>query len=86
VSGLRVVGLDGVEVVYSFEGDRLLEVLGLFRARVDPRATAEQVRWVLCNPWNSQVEGHQDWLDSAGLAELVDFVDWLWDDTGHGAL
>ena len=58
---------------YTIEQEKLEAVVRRFNDEVDPKATEELVRTELLADWN-EGEEHQDWLDNADVAEIVDWL------------
>lgn len=59
--------------MYTIENEKLQEVVTLFNAQVDPRATDDLVRTEICADWN-EGEEHQAWIDAASPQEIVDWL------------
>ena len=58
---------------YTINENKLKKVTKKFNSDVDPKATEDLVKSEICADWHEGKE-HQDWIDSAPVEEIVDWL------------
>lgn len=66
-------------MAYQIDSEKLAEVTRMFNQEVDPRATEELVEIEVCSESWENVDpggeyGHQHWLNTASVEEIVDWL------------